>query len=310
MIAMIGIKNISRYIPSGRINNLERAEFLGSTPDQVRDKIGFHELSRLANGETALDMAEKALRNLLSESDVDSDTVQALVVVGQNPDRNIPHLSAELHGRARFSINCAAFDLGLGCSGYVYGLSVLAAFMGANGLKRGVLITTDPYSRIVDPDDKATAMIFGDAATATLLDDDPLYDLGKFAFGTQGVDANKIACNDGVLSMNGRAVFNFAAIRVPANIVEAVSLNSLNLNDIDCFVLHQGSRYIVETISDRLKVSRNIVPFSSSHYGNTISSSIPLVLSDQINNPDNRNILLCGFGLGLSWGSVVVRRRS
>lgn len=306
---MIGIKKIATYIPSGRIDNLARAESLGSTPEQVSERIGFCQVARLEDAQSTLDMAEQAFVKLLQDSGVGPQSVDALIVLSQNQDRSIPHLSAELHGRAGLSTNCACFDLGLGCSGYVYGLSVLAAFMQANGLKRGVLVTADPYSRIVDPRDKATAMIFGDAATATLLDDDPEYLLGRFIFGTQGKDADKIACNDGVLFMNGRAVFNFAALQVPANIRETVALNALGLGDIDRFVLHQGSRYIVETIADRLQVEYDKVPFMSAAYGNTVSSSIPLMLDELIQTPGNSRMLLCGFGLGLSWASTVIQRK-
>src|SRR5690606_14264157 len=126
---------------------------------QVGERIGFKQVARMDAGQSTLDLASEALARLLRDGGLDPQAIEALVVVGQNPDRSIPHLSAELHGRAGLSAACASFDLGLGCSGYVYGLSVLAAFMQANGLRRAVLVTADPYSRIVDPEDKATALI-------------------------------------------------------------------------------------------------------------------------------------------------------
>ncbi|SDC54339.1 3-oxoacyl-[acyl-carrier-protein] synthase-3 [Pseudomonas guariconensis] len=102
-------------------------------------------------------MAERAFLQLLADSAIEPSSIEALVVITQNPDRNLPHLSAELHGRVGLSVGCVCFDVGLGCSGYVNGLSLLAAFMQANGMKRGVLVTADPYSRIVNREDKATA---------------------------------------------------------------------------------------------------------------------------------------------------------
>jgi len=306
---MIGIKHIASYIPADRISNTERAESLGSSVQQVRERIGFCQLARMAHNEGALAMATQALGRLLAETGLATDDLNALVVVTQNPDRAIPHLSAELHGRFSLPNHCACFDLGLGCSGYVYGLSVLQSFMQVNNMKRGVLVTADPYSRIVDAQDKATAMIFGDAATATLLDDAPHYMLGRYMFGTQGVDAEKIASTDGVLHMNGRSVFNFAALQVPPHIRETVRVNGLTLNDIDCFLLHQGSRYIVETIAERLQVDKSKVPFMSTDYGNTVSSSIPLMLSELMQNSACRRMVLCGFGLGLSWAGTVIQRK-
>jgi len=181
--------------------------------------------------------------------------------------------------------------------------------MNANGFKRAVLVTADPYSRIVDSTDKGTALIFGDAATATLLDDAPIYSLGKFTFGTKGSEADKLMCSTGALFMNGRAVFNFAATEIPKNIRETLEFNGMSMEDIDHFVLHQGSRYIVQTIADRLRIDREKAPFLAATYGNTVSSSIPLMLSELMQEPANKRMLLCGFGLGLSWASTVIQRK-
>lgn len=306
---MIGIADIAGYLPSRRIDNISRAERLGSTPEQVEDRIGFRKVAQIERGETTLGLALNAIRRLIDQRSIDSRSVEVLVAVTQNPDRNIPHLSAELHGVLGLPDHCACFDIGLGCSGYVYGLSVVSSFMNANGLKTGILVTADPYSKVVDQEDKNTSLIFGDGATATLLTDAPVFDLGAFSFGTKGSEADKLACNDFVLFMNGRAVFNFAATHVPGDIRRAVEKNGLALSDIDCFVLHQGSRFIVETIADRLAVDREHVPFLAGEYGNTVSSSIPLMLMDLMKNPGNRVMVLCGFGLGFSWATTVIKRK-
>ncbi len=306
---MIGITSIATYIPENRIDNSQRAESLGSTPEQVKDRIGFLQLARLADDQTTLDIAAQAVETLLHKNSINPDLIDVLIVVGQNPDRKIPHISAEIHGRMGLSPSCACFDLGLGCSGFVYGLSVISSFMRANNMRHGVLVTADPYSRIVDPKDKSTALIFGDAATATLLTENPLYELGSFTFGTQGSGADELSCNNSVLFMNGRAVFNFAATIIPENIRETIVKNNLSMDMIDCFVLHQGSRYIVDTITDRLPSDPQKVPFMASEYGNTVSSSIPLMLSQLMDQPKNKHMVLCGFGLGLSWSTTVIKRR-
>lgn len=305
---MIGIKAISTYLPESRINNLDRAEKLGSSSDQVKNRIGFKKIAQLGNDENTLSLAYAALSKLINTQKIQPESIEVLVVVSQNPDRNIPHLSAELHGQAGLSKTCACFDVGLGCSGYVYGLSVIQAFMTANNMSKGVLVTADPYSRIVDQTDKATALIFGDGATATLIETEPVYSLGITKFGTYGADAEKLKNDDGVLYMNGRAVFNFAATHVPKHIEEVVQSNDLILENIDYYLVHQGSLYIVQTIADRLKVSRSVVPFHAAEYGNTISSSIPFMLSELLDRNDLKNIVLSGFGLGLSWASTVIKR--
>lgn len=305
---MIGIKAIGTYLPPGRISNLARREDFGLTEDSINNRIGFRQVAVKGRDETTLSLAASAFRNLVDKTGLDLASVDAVAVVTQNPDRNIPHLSAELHGELSLPERCACFDIGLGCSGYVYGLSLLSAFMSAHGMRRGVLVTADPYSKIVDPADKNTSLIFGDGATATLLTDNPLYVAGACCFGTMGSEADSLACNDGLLFMNGRAVFNFAAKHVPADVARVLQQNGLTLEEVDSFIFHQGSRYIVDTIADRLGVPREKARFHAADYGNTVSSSIPIILAEEMENPSSRSILLCGFGLGFSWASTVLKR--
>lgn len=305
---MIGIESIGTYIPEGRIDAIERGSSMGLEPSFVQDKVGFLNLAVKAPNESTLLMAENALKNLFETSNVDSQEIEALIVVTQNPDRGIPHVSAELHGKFNFPLHCACFDISLGCSGYVYGLSVLASFMAGNGLSKAILVTADPYSKIVNPNDKNTSLIFGDASTATLLTDSAPYKLGKFDMGTLGSEAHNLCTlDDGSLYMNGRAVFSFAASAIPENVNRTLQKNQLALEDIDAFIFHQGSRYMLDTIAQRLKIDRSKVRFSSVNYGNTVSSSIPLILADEVKNPLSRNILLCGFGLGFSFASTIIR---
>ncbi len=305
---MIGISAIGTYLPAGRVSNLARLEEFGLTEESLSERIGFRQVAVKDAGETTLSMAEAAFRALLDKTGLDPASIQAVAVVGQNPDRNIPHLSAELHGKLGLAPGCACFDISLGCSGYVYGLSVLSAFMEANGMRCGVLVTADPYSSIIDPADKNTSLIFGDGATATLLNDDPLYVATSFNFGTLGSEAEHLACNGGRLTMNGRAVFNFAAKNVPIDIQGVLQKNGLDVGSVDRFVLHQGSRFIVDTIADRLGVPREKARFYAAEYGNTVSSSIPMILAEEMKDASNRVILLSGFGLGFSWASTVLKR--
>jgi 3-oxoacyl-[acyl-carrier-protein] synthase-3 len=305
---VIGIKAIGTYVPSTRIDNFACAAELAASPDFVLEKIGFRRRAVKGEDETTLSMAERATRNLLVTSDLDPGAIDALVVVTQNPDRHIPHVSAELHGRLQLDTRCACFDLSLGCSGYVYGLGVLSSFMAQGRLEHGVLVTADPYSGIIDGRDRNTALLFGDAATATLLSNDARLALGSFTYGTAGLDAHCLATVDGRLSMNGRAILTFGATAVPADIRRVLEMNGVALEDVDAFVFHQASRYLVDTITSRLGVDPARVRFSSTDYGNTVSSSIPLILADELPDSGSRVILACGFGAGLSWASTILTR--
>ena len=163
---MIGIQDIAVYIPPQRVSNLEVQASLDVDEAFLRDKIGVTERAVKASNEDTSDLAYKALQALLEKTALAPEAIDVLILVTQNPDTNLPHTSAIVHGRAGLRDGCAAFDISLGCSGYVYGLSVLQSFMATNGMRHGVLVTADPYSKIVDPADRNTVLLFGDAATA------------------------------------------------------------------------------------------------------------------------------------------------
>jgi 3-oxoacyl-[acyl-carrier-protein] synthase-3 len=306
---MIGIQAIGTYIPEGRIDNRARAAQFEVDEAFLRDKSGMVRLAVRQPGEETSDLCRKAFADLQQRCDVRAEDVQCILVCTQNPDgRGLPHASAAVHAALGLSDACAAFDISLGCSGFVYGLSVIQGFMQANGFSRGILFTADPYSKIVDAQDKGTSILFGDAAAATLVSDAPVWRSGKFLFGTHGQDRDAIRVDPdtGKLALNGRAVFSFSATVVPENIKAMLAANGLAVGDIDCFALHQGSRYIVDTIRKRLGVPDDRAPFVAADYGNTVSSSIPIMLSSA--DPGLRRIVIAGFGVGLSWASSVLYR--
>ncbi|MET3433851.1 3-oxoacyl-[acyl-carrier-protein] synthase-3 [Herbaspirillum seropedicae] len=304
----IGIKDIAVYLPSGRESNLDLASRFDVTEDFLANKIGVVHRTTRSPGQETSDMAFEALEQLLRQGKVVRDEIQVMIVVTQNPDSRLPHVSGLLHARAALPKQCATFDLSLGCSGYVYGLSVLTSFMQANGLEKGVLITCDPYSKIVDPEDKNTVLLFGDAATATLVGADPVLVPASFDFGSQGDATGSLHERDGRLHMNGRDVFNFAATVVPGSVTATLEKAGLDREDIDVYLFHQGSRYIVETLTKRLKLDSAKVRIDINDTGNTVSSSIPLLLAKELHNTIAQRILLCGFGVGLSWASCICQR--
>lgn len=305
---MLGIRAIASYIPERRESNLDLLTRFDIDENFVSRKIGVLERAIKREDESTSDMAFKALQALFRKASVKPDEIQALVLVTQNPDTNLPHASAIVHGLAGLPNDCAVFDVSLGCSGYVYGLSVLLNFLRGNGMSTGILITCDPYSTIIDPSDKNTVLLFGDAATATLVSHDPNFGIGPFAFGSDGTSANSLACSNGILSMNGREVFNFAATVIPGHVEQLLAKAGLEKADIDGFYFHQGSRFIVETLAKRLALENSKVRLGLQHVGNTVSSSIPLLLEDVMHNEETKRLLLCGFGVGLSWASCILSR--
>jgi 3-oxoacyl-[acyl-carrier-protein] synthase-3 len=303
---MIAITHIGSYLPENRVSNLALLEKFETDETFIRDKIGVVQRAIKTPEQKASDLCIKAFENLTTKIDVDVEKIDCCVVITQNPDLSIPHTSAIVHGALNLPETCASFDISLGCSGYVYGLSIVTAFMQANGFKTGLLFTADPYSDIIDPDDKNTALIFGDGATVSLLQSEQpgLVALG-YDFGSKGAGYKNLV-NENKLYMNGRAVFNFTAGVVPKSIEKLLQKLNLDKADIDQWYLHQGSKYIVDTITMRLGLEPEKVVFNMYDYGNTVSSSIPMLLSeDLVNIEAGQKIGLSGFGVGLSWASAI-----
>ncbi len=182
--------------------------------------------------------------------------------------------------------------------------------MEATGLKNGLLITADPYSKIVDPEDRNTTMLFGDAATVTWMGEGPSWQLGKSLFGSDGAGAEHLRTTDGTFFMNGRQVYNFALVKVPAHLQQLLEACQMSADDIDLYCLHQGSAAIVDAVSLRFNEGAQREKFVKDmiETGNTVSSSIPLLLEKHVLGSRCKRVAVSGFGVGLSWGSAILER--
>ncbi|EAI4098329.1 ketoacyl-ACP synthase III [Campylobacter jejuni] len=303
---MLGIREIGIYIPEKKISNYTKIKDFNIDEYFIKEKIGFETLSIKHDQETVLDLCLKAFTNLKKKTCIGN--IDCIVVITQNPDQRIPHTSAIIHKYLNLSKNCACFDISLGCSGYVYGLSNIISFMKFNHLKNGLLFTCDPYSKIIDPKDKNTKLLFGDAASVSYIGNNPLIIPEAFQFGTDGSGENHINCKENKLSMNGREVFNFAATIIPKHIENFLQEQKLTKDNINLFLIHQGSKYIIDTLLKRLQIEKYKIPFKANFYGNTVSSSIPILLESIIKDKKDYNrILISGFGTGFSWGSAILQ---
>lgn len=304
---MIGIKEIGTFVPAKRINNYHRMTTLNTNEAFISGKIGMEELAR-NEGMSVAEMCCNAFDNLTESHPVNVGDVDCIVLCTQNGDLNIPHTSAVIQSKLGVKDTCAVFDISLGCSGYVYGLSVVKSLMESCGLKNGLFFTCDPYSSVLDSTDRNTELLFGDAATVTLLQSSPVFYIGHTTFLTKGEYADALKINDqGYLSMNGRKVFEFAARNVPGNIEACIEKNKSSFDKIDAFLFHQGSKFIVDTLIKKFELPKEKVPFGCSSYGNTVSSSIPLLLKNNVSDSD-KTLLLSGFGVGLGAASTMLMR--
>jgi 3-oxoacyl-[acyl-carrier-protein] synthase-3 len=310
---MIYIENIGSYIPPNRELIAAYKSKFKIDDNFILNKLGVEFVSRKLEHEETSDLCVSAFQALQQKSEFSLDEIDCIAVCTQNPDGGgIPHTSAIVHQKLNLHDRCACFDISLGCSGYVYSLSIVKAFMEANNFKAGLLFTSDPYSKIINPDDKNTMLLFGDAATVTRLGEYKnragLWLPKQFCFATRGSEGNALHNRDHELAMNGRAIFNFCVSQVPIQVRELLDGSQMSCEDIDLFLFHQGSKYMVEQIRKRLRLPENKVPIKMSCYGNTVSSSIPLLLEDCFDVQGLNNIVLSGFGVGLSWASCLITR--
>lgn len=303
------VREIGTFIPPDRLANDARAERFDYDSEALRTKIGIAATSRMTPGQETSDLGLAACEDLIARlgDSFDPESLDLLVVVTQHPDGfGLPHTSAILHGKLGLPDSCFAFDISLGCSGYVAALATISGHLTVTGGRRALLVTADPYSKSLSEDDKNTAMIFGDASTATLIEPGTTWQIGAFDLGTRGSKADALRRDEtGILRMNGRAVFDFCALNVPKSIKRAMAANKVESDQIDAYALHPGSKFIVDTVCKRAGIPAPSV-LDCSTYGNTVSSSIPLILAG-LKRDVHKTVLISGFGVGLGWATTVLK---
>jgi len=317
------LRAIGTAVPAARVDNATIAAWSGLATDFVRAKLGVVSRAFLEPDETGTRLAEAACRDLAARyPDFDLSKIGLLVLVTQNPDQRLPHGAALLQAALGLAKTTASFDIGLGCSGYVYGLATVRALMMAEGISDALLVTCDPYSRIMRRESRDVIGIFGDGAAATWLSAEAGARVGRGDYGTDGTGARHLCAAadaaraartnlhaadsampaEGSLHMNGRAVFNFVQTTVPGSIRRCLERNGLAIDDVDLFVFHQASRFMLETLADQMNIPRDKVPIMLEETGNTVSSSIPMVLRG-LGALAGKRVLVSGFGVGLSWAT-------
>lgn len=270
------------------------------------DKLGIQSRHILNENESGLDLAINACNKLFNNFSLNKEAIDCLLYVTQTPDRQIPQNSSLLQNALDIPTSVFALDISLGCSGYVYGLSVAKSLMQTFNFKNTLLVTCDCYSKIIDQKDKNTMAIFGDAATVTYLDNPD--SIGIADCGTDGKKAQAIMLDENkILRMNGRAVFDFALKTVKKSVLECLKKNNLSLEEIDYFVFHQANKFMLENIAITLSLPHEKLVIDLENYANTISSSIPLALENLLPRlKEPKKILVSGFGVGLSWATTIL----
>lgn len=315
------IQAIEYYLPERIIDNKYLYEKSGIDIEFLENKIGIKTRHIAAENETTSDMATIAAILLTERNNLKLDTIDLLILCTQNPDYKLPTTSCIVQNNLNLKTSCIAFDVNLGCSGFIYSLAIAGSFLKTGLAKCGIIIMADQYSKLIDYNDKNTASLFGDAATASLIvpcgDSEGVIDVN---FGTDGSNADKlIAFNSGVainprknkfLYMDGREIFKFSVQVVPRSVLDILEKNNLKVAEIRYFIFHQANKYMLGEIQKRLEISDEQMIIDIEDYGNTVSSTIPIAYKNLLNRGTLKKddiLIFCGFGVGLSWGTILYR---
>lgn len=332
----IAIRGISACVPSFKEDNKQISLFSDSEEsDKFIEATGVEFRRMVKNsGICTSDMCYHSSVKLMEEIGWKPEEIDCLIFVSQTPDYILPATSCILQDRLKFSNDCYALDISLGCSGWVYGLSVITSLLSAGKMKKGLLLTGDTTTVTKSPTDKSTYPLFGDAGTATAVEFDLTAEPMMFHFGTDGKGYEAIMIPDGGFRnivnkksfkeeeiepgiirnrlqsiLNGPAVFTFGISKAPKSVNTILEHFGTEKEKIDYFIFHQANFFMNEKIRTKLKIAPEKVPYSLREYGNTSSASIPLTMVTQLRSQIRSRkikILACAFGVGLSWASVIL----
>lgn len=335
------INAIEYYLPEKKLTNDDLVSAYPEwTIEKITKKTGISVRGIAGKNECSSDLALKAAEKLFSSGVCCPSDIDYLLLCTQSPDYFLPTTACLLQDRLGISKTSGALDFNLGCSGYVYGLGLAKGLIETGQVKKVLLLTAETYSKFINKGDRSVRTLFGDAATATLLqgrESDTMQSpaIGPFVYGTDGSgalnlivpaggqreprsgrtarmkedeDGNIRSLNE--LYMNGSEIFIFTLDVIPKTVRDILTHSNKTLDDIDLFVFHQANKFMLDHIRKKIKVPEGKFFMSFSKYGNTVSSSIPIALRDALQQGALKSgdlVMLVGFGVGYSWGAALVR---
>ena len=332
------IVDIAGHLPASVLTNDELASlFPGWPAEKIFLKTGISRRHIAAHGETAADLAFHAASKLFQKGKCCAMDIDYLILCTQAPDYILPTTACILQHRLGIATSAGALDINLGCSGFVYGLSLAKGLIESGLANNVLLLTADTYSKFIHPLDRSVRTLFGDGAAATLISvntESTSGSIGPFVFGTNGEGAHHLMVEAGGfrtpsspetaqahvdsagniraldnLYMNGAEVMSFTLTEVPKAMDAILKKIGVTRDDVDSFVLHQANKFLLDALGRKMKIPLEKMPFCIAEQGNTVSSTIPLTLEQQFDHgkidPGSRHILV-GFGVGYSWAAAAV----
>lgn len=326
------ISFIKSYLPKNILSNEHLANDFGRwESEKIEKKLGIRQRHIAAEGETAGDMAYYAAEKVLEN--YDRNKIGMVILCTQSPDYFLPTTACILQNRLNLRTSIGAFDFNLGCSGYIYGLAIAKSFIYANIASSILLITSETYSKHINQQDLANKTIFGDAATATIVEKTEISKIFEFVLGTDGKGKNNLIVPNGCfrtpfdsnpkqkisasgdvftdnnLFMNGPEIFNFTIDAVPQVVKQCLHKNDLTIEEVNYVIFHQANKFMIDYLRKKIGIPKEKFYSNMLLTGNTVSSTIPLAIEDSLKNgplKEKDKVLLCGFGVGYSWGAVII----
>jgi len=336
---VVGIDTIEYSLPEGVLSNTDLIGFFpGWSEEKIFNKLGIKERHIARPDELVSDMAIGAAKRLFDNANCDPESIDYLILCTQSPDFYLPATACIIQEKLGLGKNIGAFDFNQGCSGYIYGLSICKGLIQTGIARKILFITAETYSKHINKNDKSTRTIFGDAATASIIMEEPsLAKIRSFDFGTDGsgyrnliVPAGGMALpksedtrieredEDGNvrssenLYMNGSAIYDFCMETVPITVEKLLNKEKLSIEEIDFFVFHQANKFMVDSLRKKMKIDKDKVTISLENVGNTVSCTIPIAIKEMQKEGKLKKgqiIMLVGFGVGYSWGSTIIETR-
>ncbi|GAB5992006.1 3-oxoacyl-ACP synthase III family protein [Aeromonas enteropelogenes] len=331
------IKGIASYIPEMRLTNEQLArDFPDWSVDKIYEKTGIQSRPIASDTDTCSSMAVNAAKKLFEKHNISPDSIDFILLCTQSPDYKLPTTACIVQHELGIPTHVGALDFNLGCSGYVYGLSLAKGLIETGQCNRVLLITSELYSRYINKQDKSVRTLFGDAATATLIEGVKSEEefLTSFVFGSDGsgdknlivphggsfnpISPDSFVASDDIsgnyrspsnLYMNGAEILAFTLQSVPALVNSVLDSAGLDAADIDKVVFHQANKFILDKLRKKTKFTEAQFLVSYECYGNTVSSTIPLGLELALKDgklQSGDNVLICGFGVGYSWAGCLI----
>ncbi len=286
---------------------------------RIEKKLGIIS-RRVVKDETALDLALEACREI---DRADLGEIDFVIYCTQSPEYFLPSTACIIQTKLGLKDSCGAFDYNLGCSGYIYGLAMAKSFIISGVASKVLLVTAETYTKYIHPSDWSNRAIFGDAATASVIGKDDIDKIGEFDLGTDGKGAENLIIKGGAgkanfhqnferencFYMNGSEVFKFTLENVPITVNECLKKNNKSIDDIDFVIFHQANAYMLKNLRKKISVPEDKFYVNVETVGNTVSNTIPVALKDSQDRGLIKSgdcVLLCGFGVGYSWGTTII----